>query len=402
MRENIQITQVETFVFRYPLEVPVPTAFGVMNDRPMVLVRVSDRDGATGWGEVWCNFPAHGAAYRAQLIDSYIAPVLCRRSWPKDAAFYDILAQELHLLALQSGEAGPFANAIAGVDMAMVDLQCRRAQLAAKDYFGAPVDAVPIYASGISPNNPVARVEQLLDQGFEAFKLKVGFDPVADIQNINDLRSMLDIGETLAVDANQGWDLAQAQDMMARARDGALAWVEEPLACDRPPAEWRALVADHPQPIALGENLLSAPALIDAVTKLGAQIIQPDAAKWGGFTGCRAVAASIRHLGAEYYPHYLGGGVGLAASAHLLATVNGTVNGAPQSARLGRLEVDTNPNPFRDELVGDALADPAKGYCFSEAHGFGVEPDLAGLASFQTQTTTYLAPAAVHKCEGVS
>ena len=48
-------------VFRCPVEAPVVTSFGAMRERPMVLVRVEDAEGAMGWGEVWCNFPTIGA-----------------------------------------------------------------------------------------------------------------------------------------------------------------------------------------------------------------------------------------------------------------------------------------------------------------------------------------------------
>src|SRR5580704_15750203 len=40
-------------------------------------------------------------------------------------------------------------------------------------------------------------------------------------------------------------------------------------------------------------------------------------------------------------PHYLGGGIGLVASAHLLAACNG-----------GWLEVDSNTNPLRNDFCG--------------------------------------------------
>ena len=51
---SIEIERVEPHVFRVPIETPVVTSFGVMRDRPAVFIRVSDRSGAEGWGEVWC------------------------------------------------------------------------------------------------------------------------------------------------------------------------------------------------------------------------------------------------------------------------------------------------------------------------------------------------------------
>ena len=55
------IARIDVHVLRCPIATPVRTSFGVMPDRPAVLVRVEDTEGAHGWGEVWCNFPSCGA-----------------------------------------------------------------------------------------------------------------------------------------------------------------------------------------------------------------------------------------------------------------------------------------------------------------------------------------------------
>ena len=63
------IKKIEALVFRYPVKNPVITSFGVMDNRPMLLIKIIDSDGIEGWGEVWCNFPLTGAEHRARLID---------------------------------------------------------------------------------------------------------------------------------------------------------------------------------------------------------------------------------------------------------------------------------------------------------------------------------------------
>ena len=70
-------------------------------------------------------------------------------------------------------------------------------------------------------------------------------------------------------------------------------------------------------------------------------VVQPDVAKWGGISGCLPVARRVVAARRRYCPHYLGGGIGLLASAHLLAAVGGD----------GLLEVDCNPNPLREGLA---------------------------------------------------
>ena len=45
------LARIEAHVLRWPVRVPVRTSFGTMHDRPAVLVRVEDAEGAHGWGE---------------------------------------------------------------------------------------------------------------------------------------------------------------------------------------------------------------------------------------------------------------------------------------------------------------------------------------------------------------
>ena len=48
----IRIDRLEASVYRYPLATPVQTSFGLMRDRPMVVVKLTGRDGVVGWGEI--------------------------------------------------------------------------------------------------------------------------------------------------------------------------------------------------------------------------------------------------------------------------------------------------------------------------------------------------------------
>src|SRR6187551_635245 len=123
------IRTIQAFCYRYPLATPVVTSFGRMLDRPAVFVRVEDDDGHVGWGEAWANFPSVGAEHRARLVNEVLAPAITGfvASHPQDV--FETLTQKTSVLALQSGESGPFAQAIAGIDLAVWDLYARRRQL---------------------------------------------------------------------------------------------------------------------------------------------------------------------------------------------------------------------------------------------------------------------------------
>ena len=103
----------------------------------------------------------------------------------------------------------------------------------------------------------------------------------------------------------------------------------------------------------------------DRAIELGAlAVIQPDVAKWGGISGCLPLARRIVDGGRRYCPHYLGGGIGLLASAHLLAATGGD----------GLLEVDCNPNPLREGLAYPYAALEDGCFVLPDAPGLGAAP----------------------------
>lgn len=370
----VAVVRIETFVFRYPLETPVVTSFGRMADRPAVLVRIEDGDGATGWGEVWCNFPGVGAEHRARIIASEIAPRLVQAAAAPPEALTRRIEAGLRVLALQTGEWGPLAQCLAGIDIALWDLAARRAGLPLATLLRADApQAVPLYASGIPAAAAEVEIPVQRAAGNSAFKVKVGFDRARDRAVLRALAAGLGPGERLMVDANQAWDVDAARAFAADTAALGLDWIEEPLAADRPLGDWRAVADAASAPLAAGENLRGSEAFARAIGSGAFGVIQPDACKWGGITGCLAVGRATRAAGLRYCPHFLGAGIGLVASAHLLAAVGGD----------GMLEVDCNPNPLRETLAAPFPALAAGHFPLPMAPGLGVTPDLATAARWR-------------------
>jgi L-alanine-DL-glutamate epimerase-like enolase superfamily enzyme len=363
------IRRLAAHALRWPVETPVRTSFGVMHDRPMLLVELEAADGLRGWGEEWCNFPGVGAEHRANLLASVFAPLLEGAAPREPAAWFAELTARTAVLALQSGEPGPIAQCIAGIDIALWDLAARRAGEPLWRFLGGTDAQVGVYASGLNPDAPEKLAAARRSEGFTAFKLKVGFGPERDLANLHALRAELGDGARLMVDANQAWDLPQALAMSASFAPFHLDWLEEPLRADAPWQDWQSLAASSPVPLAAGENVAGDAAFDSAIASRSLAVVQPDMAKWGGFSGCLPVARRIRAAKLRCCPHYLGGGVGLLASAHLLAAAGGD----------GILEVDANPNPLRTAACG-ALARIHDGRArLGEEPGLGIDPDVAAL-----------------------
>ena len=373
MTSAFKIRRVQAFCYRYPLTTPVVTSFGEMRDRPAVFVRLEDDDGQCGWGELWCNFPAVGAEHRARLINEMLAPMLAGRAVTHPSEVLKDLSAATSVLALQSGEPGPFAQAIAGIDIALWDLFAKRAKTPLWRLLGGASGRMRVYASGLNPTGTVAMAEAAMRRGHRAFKLKIGFDPERDRANLRELRKLAGDG-FLATDVNQGWSIEQALQLAPPLEQFRLAWLEEPLRADRPWSEWRRLQEGSTLPLAGGENIAGRENFAAALTEGVLSVVQPDAAKWGGITGCIAVAREIVAAKRIYCPHFLGAGIGLLASAHLLAGSGGG----------GLLEVDSNDNPLRQDFCG-AVAEIKDGeIVLPETPGLGIEPDIAAIEKYRT------------------
>ena len=367
----IKLTRVQAFVYRAPIQTPVQTSFGIMRDRPAVFVRVEDHEGVVGWGEAWCNFPSCGAEHRARLLDTVLAPLVLQRSFSSPGEAFEWLSSQTAVLAIQTGEHGPLAQSIAGIDIALWDLCARKAQMPLWRYLGGQSNRVKVYASGLNPTEPEKLAAQRLAEGYQAFKLKVGFGLERDLKNLHALREV--IGERpLMVDANQAWDLATASDMIGELSSFNVAWLEEPLRADRPWSEWRELAARGSPPLAAGENISGLTGFSEAISSDVLAVLQPDIAKWGGLSAGLQVAQSIIQAGLRFCPHYLGAGIGLLASAHLVAG----------SGSIDMLEVDANENPLRSLTCQPLSAIQQGEMTLSDEPGLGVFPDKLALEEF--------------------
>ena len=372
--KQIAIAALEARVFRVPIAHPVRTSFGVMRSRPAVLVRAVDGQGVEGWGEVWCNFPSVGAEHRARLIRETVAPMLQGRSFTSPGQIWRSLSQALEVLAIQSGEPGPIAQCLAGIDMALWDLAARAHGQPLYRYLGATeaVRRLPVYASGLNPDQPEKLAAAKKTEGHRAFKLKIGFGRERDLANLVALRETFGADATLMVDANQAWDIETAVAMSHAIAPFRPTWLEEPLRADAPSQYWQQLARISPVPLAAGENMRGEQ--FEAAVGAGwVKVLQPDVGKWGGFSGCIDVGRSALAAGVRLCPHWLGGGIGLIASFHLLAAVGGD----------GLVEVDANPNPLRELMAAPFPALAAGQMDVPQGPGLGVAPDLAALRAFE-------------------
>ena len=365
----MKITGIKTFVCRVPIDNPLITSFGQMKDRPALFLCIEDHDGMFGWGEVWCNWPPFGAEYKENLVQHTIAPLLLNREFESPSTAFKILTEALRILAIQTAEPGPFAHCLAGLDIALWDYHARlNASSVAQTINPEASSKIPCYASGINLDDATRMIGKARKTGFNQFKVKIGRDLEREVSVVREIQSDLRSHEKLMLDANQGWSPEQAREAIQRFSFVDLAWLEEPIAADYPASDWLNLREVASFPLAAGENLLGQGQFENIIAARLLDVVQPDICKWGGFSGVIPIARATMDAGLRYCPHYLGGIVGLLASAHVLSGVGGS----------GILEIDINENPLVDAFLDkqDCIQDGLFSFNVNPGLGFDFDTDI--------------------------
>lgn len=143
-----------------------------------------------------------------------------------------------------------------------------------------------------------------LDQGFRAFKLKVGStDGKRDVRRAFLLRDALGTDVRIMLDVNQQWTLPRALEMCRALRSMSPYWVEEPTHPDDVFAHKTLAEAISPVPIALGEHVPNRVVFKNFMQARAVQLVQVDCTRVGGVSEFLTVSLLARKLGLPVVPH---------------------------------------------------------------------------------------------------
>lgn len=368
----IKIASVRGFALTSAVSDGPLSSLGPMPTRNGMLIELKDRDGATGWGEAWCNFPPAGNVAKLALVRDVIAPLLLANDFDCWVAARPALEAALTRMVLHTGEPGPFAHCLAAIDTAMADMEARRRRIPlARLLSDGSAASAQVYASTPNPRLLEDLVPKLCDAGHLAFKLKIGYGAAHDRETLSRFGKIAN-GSALMVDANQSWEVESGARALSELEEWRPIFIEEPLRADAALGEWLALSRSSTLRLAAGENILGASRFAAHVEIGSLSVVQPDVAKWGGVSGAMEVGRHAAANGAECSLHFMGTALGLAASMHVLAALGG----------LGRVELDVNDNPLRTELGAIDLRVHDGAVRLPEGDGIGFEPDPEALRRF--------------------
>ena len=314
---KLKIRAVEPFVLR----------IGARRD--IVCARVTTEQGIHGWGE----------GTTPPTIDAVVAQIASLGRLINGESAWDIerLWRRMYI-AEENTLGGTLYAAISAIDIALWDIVAKSLSVPLYKALGGKVhDRLRIYASyrwGNIPRTAKAyydRTKELIAEGANAGK----YDPFGPYPGperqlptatLNEVREMIrGIREAgpdfdICVEAHGKFNIASAGRIIKMLEPFDPFFLEEPV----PPENVDAMAALQRStniPIATGEGLQGHWNFRELFQKQAARIIQPDAARTGGITAMKKIAAMADAHYVTVAPHNPNGPVCTAATIHLAASI---------------------------------------------------------------------------------
>src|SRR5262249_8442867 len=155
---------------------------------------------------------------------------------------------------------------------------------------------------------------KLLDRGFEAIKLRLGYPTLAeDLAAVKAVREAVGASIIVMVDYNQALSVEEALVRVRALAAERIFWLEDPIRHDD--LDGNAAISSATNvPLQLGENFNGVEAMAAALRANACDLVMPDLGRIGGVTGWRnAAALAAAHnipMSSHLFPE---------VSAHMLA-----------------------------------------------------------------------------------
>lgn len=376
----MRIEAVHAHLLEHQLPIPFESATMRFDRRTHLLVEIVCNDGTVGWGE--CLGPAR---LNRAVVEAY-APLLVGR----DPLGTDPLWALLYEAFRDQGQRGVSVTALSGLDVALWDIKGKRLGVPVSTLLGGQVrDRVRAYATGSFRTAGRDRVEacaaeaaSYAAEGFHAVKVKVGFDPIEDLQVIRAVREAIGSGVRLMIDANHGYAPDEAVAVGREAAALSVDWFEEPVVPEDLGA-YRVVRAGQPIPLAGGETWHTRWGFREVIETRCVDVVQPDVCGVGGFTEARRVADLAALHNVRVVPHVWGTGVAIAAALQFLAVLPSVP--PRHEPRDPILEFDRTPNPFRQAVLAEPLEHDGGVVRVPDGPGLGIEVNRGALLRFRPE-----------------
>ena len=355
--ESIQLREIEL-----PLKAPFETSFGVTSRRRVLIVRIFDKSGASGYGECTAMeepFYNHETIDTAwTIISKYVTPMLA-------SAGVTNASEVARTLSPIQGN----CMAVGAVETAIWDLEAKLLKKPLWQHLGGTRNVISCGVSiGLqkSPEILLEKVAREVESGYQRIKIKI--KPGQDIELVKAVRNEFP-AIALSVDANCAYSLEKDAKLLQELDEYNLLMIEQPLSAGD--------LLDHAKlqrqlktAICLDESITSLRDARHALELVACRIINIKLGRVGGHASGRAIQeyAKVNNV-----PVWCGGmlesGIGRAHNV-AMSTLEGFTLPGDVSASARYWEKDIVEPPITVTAQGsiNAPSSPGIGYEVSEEY----------------------------------
>ena len=292
-----------------------------------VIVRIETNNGFVGWGEI--HTPVVGEISKV-VVDHLLAPLIHNHD-PRD--IHPLWEKMYASMRIRGQMSGYQLEAMSGIDIALWDIVGKAVKVPIAKLLGGKIrNQVPVYASclpaipltsdGDGVRQIVDRACTLVEQGYRAFKIKLGGSVENDQAVLEQLRQAVGDKIGIAVYVNGAYDLALARRAGRMMQAFNVQWIEDPLTPENM-HDYSRLARFLDVPIAGGGSLNNRWQFNDYLSNAAFDLIQPDVSRAGGLSECRRIAMLADTYGIPFAPH-VSRGTAIYMAASLQWAASGT------------------------------------------------------------------------------
>lgn len=358
------IQSISIYKLLVPLHEPFVISLGPINHVQNVVVRLRTADGCTGFGECSPFLTINGESIDTCFaVAQYFAPALKGR----DALDLPGCLAEMDRIIYGN------TSIKSAFDVALHDIAAQQAGLPLYQFLGGNNDKVLHTDMTVSlgpPEKMRADAVRFQQQGFPAIKVKLGGTLAADVARIRAIREGIGPTHPLRIDANQGWQTADAAIAVLRAlAEFNIEHCEEPILRHRF-MELSRVSAASPIPIMADESCGDEHDAERLIALRACQQFNIKLGKSSGFHRARKIALLGEAAGFTLQVGgFLESRLGMTAAAHLALT----------NAAIRHCDFDTPLMFTEDPVVGGIQYRPGGVIEVPTAPGLGATIDEAWL-----------------------
>lgn len=219
----MKISSIEFYHAKLKLKQPFITSLGYRDHANNMYVRILTDKGVEGWGECSPYAPINGETIETCF---HIGGIIAKRLLKKDPR------EHHHISSLMDQTIHGNTSIKSAIDMACYDISAKYKEVPLYLYLGGSINKKVFTDYTVSVNDVNKMVVDALkikELGFPSIKVKLGDGKADDVERLRAIREAVGNLIDIRIDANQGWKVKEAIQVLNDIEELNIQYCEEPI-----------------------------------------------------------------------------------------------------------------------------------------------------------------------------